>query len=51
MHQEKAILFARIKAEAARASCRKFDVSGHYARPDVFSLAVNRTRQAPVTFS
>ncbi len=51
MHQEKGILFTDIDVEAARSSRRKFDASGHYARPDVFSLSVNRTKQTPVTFT
>lgn len=50
MHREKGVLFAEIDVKAARSSRRKFDASGHYARPDVFSLHVNRTMQAPVTF-
>ncbi len=51
MRREKGILTADIDVDAARASRRKFDVSGHYARPDVFSLSVNRSRQPPVTFT
>ncbi len=51
MHQEKGMLFADIDVSAARSSRRKFDASGHYARPDVFSLTVNRTKQTPVTFT
>lgn len=51
MHQEKGLLFADIDVDAARSSRRKFDASGHYARPDIFSLSVNRTKQAPVTFT
>jgi nitrilase len=50
MHKEKGLLFAEIDVSAARSSRRKFDVSGHYARPDVFSLSVNRAAQPPVTF-
>ena len=50
MHQEKGLLVVEIEVEAARASRRKFDVSGHYARPDVFKLTVNRARQAPIAF-
>lgn len=50
MHQEKGILIADIDVDAARASRRKFDVTGHYARPDVFSLHVNRDRQTPVIY-
>ncbi|MBL1404339.1 MAG: carbon-nitrogen hydrolase family protein [Rhizobiales bacterium] len=50
MHQEKGILFSDIDVKAARSSRRKFDVAGHYARPDVFSLSVNRGPTPPVTF-
>ncbi len=50
MHEQKGILYTDIAPEDARASRRKFDVSGHYARPDVFSLSVNRNRQSPIRF-
>ncbi|MGM0741124.1 MAG: carbon-nitrogen hydrolase family protein [Pseudomonadota bacterium] len=50
MHKEKGLLIADIDVAVARASRRKFDASGHYARPDVFSLSVNRAVQRPVTF-
>lgn len=51
MHQEKGLLVAEIDVDAARSSRRKFDASGHYARPDVFSLSVNRKPQTPVNFA
>lgn len=51
MHAEKGMLSAEIDVVAARASRRKFDVAGHYARPDIFTLNVNRAPQRPVTFS
>lgn len=51
MHREKGLLVTEIDVSAARASRRKFDVSGHYARPDVFELSVNRAAMQPVTFS
>lgn len=51
MHREKGLLLAEIDPADARASRRKFDVAGHYARPDVFSLRVNRAAQPPATFS
>ncbi|SFB84470.1 carbon-nitrogen hydrolase family protein [Tropicimonas isoalkanivorans] len=50
MSREQGLLFAEIDVDAARASRRKFDVSGHYARPDVFTLRVNRARQTPIAF-
>ena len=50
MRREKGFLTADIDANAARASRRKFDVSGHYARPDIFTLTVDREPQAPVAF-
>jgi len=50
MRREKGLLIAELDAAEARASRRKFDVSGHYARPDVFTLHVNRARQSPIGF-
>lgn len=50
MHREKGLLFAEINPSDARASRRKFDVTGHYARPDVFTLSVDRSAKAPVIF-
>lgn len=51
MHREKGLLQADIDVGAARASRRKFDASGHYARPDVFSLSVNRAPMRSVAFT
>ncbi|MCK0170134.1 carbon-nitrogen hydrolase family protein [Aliiroseovarius sp. S1123] len=51
MHREKGLLLAEIDPAEARASRRKFDVAGHYARPDVFNLSVNRAAQPPATFT
>ncbi len=50
MRREKGLLMADIDPGAARASRRKFDVSGHYARPDIFTLTVDRRPQSPVAF-
>ncbi|MCV2867915.1 carbon-nitrogen hydrolase family protein [Defluviimonas sp. WL0002] len=50
MRREKGLLTAEIDVAQARASRRKFDVAGHYARPDVFTLEVHRARQVPVRF-
>ena len=51
MHREKGLLWADIDVSASRSSRRKFDVSGHYSRPDVFTLAVDRSRKEPVSFN
>jgi len=51
MHKEKGLLITEIDVESTRSARRKFDVSGHYARPDVFTLNVNRQKQMSVKFS
>lgn len=51
LHREKGILYADIDAETARRARRSLDVCGHYARPDIFSLTVNRASLQPVAFS
>ena len=51
LHREKGILYAEIDIEAARRARRSLDVCGHYARPDIFSLAVNRKPLRPAEFS
>ena len=51
MRRQKGLLTVEIDVAEARASRRKFDASGHYSRPDVFSLTVDRNRKRPVSFS
>lgn len=50
LHRQKGMLVAEIDVEAARKARRSLDVTGHYARPDIFSLTVNRRPIPPVTF-
>jgi nitrilase len=50
LRREKAILYAEIDVEAARRARRSLDPCGHYARPDLFSLTVDRRPQPPVQF-
>ncbi|WP_432473035.1 carbon-nitrogen hydrolase family protein [Amphritea sp. HPY] len=50
MHQEKGTLYAEIDLEAARNARKALDVSGHYNRPDIFQLDVDRTAKLPVKF-
>lgn len=51
LHREKGILYAEIDTEAAARARRSLDVCGHYSRPDIFSLSVNRKPLDPVVFS
>ena len=51
LHREKGILYAEIDVEAVRRARRTLDVCGHYARPDIFSLSVNRKPLQPAEFS
>ena len=48
---EEAVRVATIDLNEVRKERHNFDPSGHYARPDVFTLTVNRERQALVRFS
>ncbi len=50
LHEQQDILYAEIDLERVAISRRTFDVAGHYARPDIFTLHVNRRLQSPVTF-
>ena len=51
LHQELGILYADIDLERVGMARRSLDVVGHYSRPDIFQLQVNRKAQRPVEFS
>ena len=48
MHEERGLLYAEIDASRAAKAKRALDVAGHYARPDVFTLNVDREEQSPI---
>ncbi|GLI28514.1 nitrilase [Agromyces rhizosphaerae] len=50
MHRGRGLLVAEIDIEKCRLPRVWFDVTGHYARPDLFQLHVNTTPQSPVSF-
>lgn len=50
MRKAVGMLMADIDLDAVAAARRRIDVAGHYARPDVFRLNVNRQAQSPVRF-
>ncbi|RMG51552.1 MAG: carbon-nitrogen hydrolase family protein [Gammaproteobacteria bacterium] len=50
MTREQGLLLADIEPERAREARRCFDVAGHYARPELLSLSVDRQRHKPVEF-
>ena len=51
LHEALGILYADIDLERVGMARRTLDVVGHYARPDLFQLQVNRRPQHPVTYS
>ena len=51
MHQESGILHAEADLERVGMARRNLDVAGHYSRPDLFQLRVNRRPQGPAAFA
>jgi nitrilase len=50
MRQEKGILFAEVDLKRVGVAKRDLDVTGHYARPDIFTLNVDTRPQSPIAF-
>ena len=50
MRQEKGILFAEIDSKRVGIAKRDLDITGHYSRPDIFTLSVDSRPQSPIKF-
>ena len=50
LESEVGILYAEIDLAEVRSSRRSLDIAGHYNRPDIFSLQVNRQQQTAAVF-
>jgi nitrilase len=50
MRKEKGILFAEVDSKRVGISKRDLDVTGHYSRPDIFTLSVDTQPQSPIKF-
>jgi len=50
MREEAGILYCDIDPEKVRVAKRALDVTGHYARPDIFTLQINTKPQSPIEF-
>jgi nitrilase len=50
LHEEYGILYAECDPVVASTAKRTLDVAGHYGRPDIFKLEVNREVLAPIDF-
>lgn len=48
--KEKGILYAMIDPEDSRRARKPLDVTGHYGRPDIFTLQIDRRAMPPVNF-
>lgn len=47
MRKEKGILYAEVDSNRTGISKRDLDITGHYSRPDIFTLSVNTQPQSP----
>jgi len=48
LREQEGILYAELDPTQMRGPKWMLDVAGHYARPDVFQLSVNRASYAPI---
>jgi nitrilase len=46
--KEEGLLIATIDHKEVRRERQNFDPAGHYSRPDVFQLSINRERQSTI---
>lgn len=51
LHEQFGVLGAEVDLEQVGMAQRSLDVSGHYARPDIFRLQVDARERAPVEFT
>ena len=51
LRKESGILYCDLDVEQVGPAKRTLDVTGHYSRPDIFTLHVNTKPQSPVNFS
>lgn len=50
-HKEHGILYAEVDLQQVAIAKRVLDVAGHYSRPDVLTLHVNKQAQSPIQIS
>jgi nitrilase len=50
LHKERGILYAEMDLERVTTARRTLDIAGHYSRPDIFQLMVNRNPLLPIEF-